>query len=121
MAERGDLAGSCHCGAVTVRIASKPTMLVQCNCSMCRKTGWRGVYFASDEVTIDGPLDDYVRADINEPFLKLFRCRNCGIATHWEPLTAPPHERMGVNANLFGDETLDEAELTAVDGRSFPL
>ena len=88
----------CHCGACTIGIAHAPDHIVQCNCSLCRKTGWRGVYFSSDELVIDGEFDSYVRSDLDEVFLQTFRCKQCGQATHWEPLSEPPHERMGVNA-----------------------
>jgi hypothetical protein len=116
-----ELTGRCHCGGVSITIPRKPSTMVQCNCSLCTKTGFRGIYFSSEEVKVEGPVDGYVRSDVSEPFLQTFRCKNCGIATHWEPLTPPPHERMGVNANLFDAAVLDEAELTRVDGRSWPL
>ena len=121
MDEGGALTGRCHCGAVTIRIPRKPDSITQCNCSLCAATGFRGIYFGSDELRIDGPLDEYVRADMSEPMLRQLRCAHCGTATHWEPLTPPPHERMGVNANLFGKKVLAGADLKAVDGRSWPL
>ena len=117
----GGFTGRCHCGAVTIRIPRKPESITECNCSLCATTGFRGIYFGSDELQIDGPLDEYVRADMSEPMLKQLRCADCGTATHWEPLTEPPHERMGVNANLFGEEALAGVEVKAVDGRSWPL
>ena len=84
-------------------------------------TGFRGIYFPSGELRISGEFDGYVRRDVSEPFLQNFRCKNCGIATHWEPLTPPPYGRMGVNANLFDPVIFEEAEITHVDGRSWPL
>lgn len=111
----------CHCGAVTIRLSRKPTAVTQCNCSVCRALGWRCVYDCSDRIEISGELDEYVRSDLTEPMLKVMRCANCGVPTHWEPLTEPPHERMGVNANLLPAETLEGAEVIAVDGRSWPL
>ena len=116
-----NLVASCHCGKATIRIPRRPDSVTQCNCSLCVKTGFRGIYFPSDELRISGEFDGYVRSDITEPFLRNLRCKTCGIPTHWEPLTPPPHERMGVNANLFDPPVLDEAELTQVDGRSWPL
>ena len=47
------------------------------------------------------------------------RCATCGTPTHWEPLTAPPHERMGVNARLVDPALLDGVAVRAVDGRSW--
>jgi len=119
--EAPELTGHCHCGAVSITIPRKPSSVTQCNCSLCSKTGFRGIYFASDELRISGEFDGYVRSDVTEPFLRNLRCKTCGIATLWEPLTPPPHERMGVNANLFDPAALDEAEVTQVDGRSWPL
>jgi hypothetical protein len=113
------LEGACHCGACRIRVPRAPDYVGQCNCSLCRKTGFRGIYFGSDEVEISGDFDSYVRADIDEQFLRTMRCRNCGIATHWEPLTEPPHERMGINANLFEPKLLTGIPVREVDGASW--
>ena len=109
----------CHCGACTIRLPRAPDYINQCNCSLCRKTGWRGVYFSSDDVAIEGVFDSYVRADIGEPFLRNLRCQTCGIPTHWEPLTEPPHARMGINANLIDPGALEGIEVRQVDGASW--
>jgi hypothetical protein len=81
----------------------------------------RGAYYASDEVEVTGELDSYTRTDISEPKLALHRCRTCGCATHWTPLTPPPHKRMGINARMLDETVLEGAELVQVDGRSRPL
>ena len=118
-AAEAQLTARCHCGGVTIRLPRKPDYVNECNCSLCAMTGWRGIYFASDELVIDGALDSYVRTDIAQPFLRVLRCANCGIATHWEPLAEPPHERMGVNARLADPALLDGVEVRQVDGASW--
>ena len=117
----GTLVASCHCGRALITLPRTPEYVAHCNCSLCTKTGFQGVYFSSDELKIEGEFDSYVRADSNPACLATHRCRYCGIVTHWEPLTAAPHERMGVNANLFDRVVLDEAEVNEVDGASWPL
>lgn len=112
------LEGSCHCGACRIRIPRSPEYVNRCNCSLCRKTGFRGIYFGSEEIEVHGDFEAYVRDDI-EQFLRTMRCRRCGIATHWEPLTPPPHERMGINANLFSPGNLDGVPVRDVDGASW--
>ena len=113
------VSGSCHCGAVTISLAEWPSEVTACNCTMCAKLGWRMVYASSDAITIDGPLDHYVRSDLAKPFLRMMRCRHCGVATHWEPLTAPPHERMGVSARLLDDPQIATLPVRIVDGLSW--
>jgi hypothetical protein len=113
------LEGRCHCGACTVRLPRAPDDVTECNCSLCQRTGWRGIYFRSDEVEISGDFDGYVRADLDEVFLRTLRCSNCGTPTHWEPLTEPPHERMGVNANLFDRALIEGLPVRRVDGASW--
>jgi hypothetical protein len=113
------LVGRCHCGACTVRLARAPDSITQCNCSLCRTTGFRGIYYSSDEAQISGDLDSYVRADLDEAYLRNFRCSKCGTATHWEPLTEPPHQRMGINANLLDPAELEDVPIKQVDGASW--
>ena len=114
------LIGSCHCGQVTIALPRKPDEITQCNCSLCSKTGFRGIYYSSDAVTITGDVDDYVRTDSNPAHIAQHRCRRCGIATHWTPLTDPPHERIGINARLFEPGTFEGVPVKEVDGRSWP-
>ncbi len=113
------LVGRCHCGACTVRLPRTPEYVGHCNCSLCRTSGFRGVYFSSDEVEIAGEFDSYVRSDLEEPFLRNLRCKQCGTPTHWEPLTEPPHERMGINANLLDPRALEGVPVREVDGASW--
>jgi hypothetical protein len=117
--ERGPLEASCHCGAVRIRLPRAPEQITRCNCSYCRKFGMRMFYFGSEELEIKGEFDSYVRTDIDEPMIRFLRCRNCGVHTHWEPLDEPPHERIGINANLVDPALLVGVAQVEVDGASW--
>jgi hypothetical protein len=119
MAEDGAITGTCHCGRVSITIPRKPDEVTQCNCSLCAKTGFRGIYFGSDQIAIEGQFDSYVRADLKQPYLANHRCKTCGIMTHWTPLGPPPHERVGVNARLIDEALLEGVPVKQVDGASW--
>ncbi len=114
------LVGTCHCGRVRITVPRKPNEVTRCNCSLCSKTGFQGIYFSSEELRIEGETDPYVRSDSNPAHIAQQRCRHCGVLTHWTPLTDPPHERMGVNARLFEPGSFDDVPVKPVDGRSWP-
>jgi hypothetical protein len=65
------MTGSCHCGAVTIRLAEKPEYLFDCNCSMCSKHGVLWGYFPTCEVQISGETISYTRADRDLPSSKV--------------------------------------------------
>lgn len=115
----GPIEASCHCGAVRILMPRTPDSVTCCNCSFCRKNASRAIYFSSDELDIEGEFDSYVRTDIAEPMIRFMRCRNCGMHTHWEPLDDPPHERIGINANLIDAALLKGAAQVEVDGASW--
>jgi hypothetical protein len=114
------LVGTCHCGQVRITLPGRPEEVTHCNCSLCSKTGFQGIYFASDQLQIEGETARYVRADSNPAYIAQHRCTHCGVPTHWTPLTDPPHERMGVNARLFEPGTFEGIPVKQVDGRSWP-
>jgi hypothetical protein len=114
-----ELVARCHCGRAAIKLPRKPDYINHCNCTLCAATGWRGIYYSSGELEIGGEFDGYVRSDLRTTYLRVLRCSNCGIATHWEPLSEPPHDRMGVNARLVDPALLEGVEVREIDGRSW--
>ena len=112
--------GHCHCQAVNLTIAARPADLNDCNCSLCIKNGARWGYFNPADVVITGQTEGYVRADFKTPRLTTHFCAQCGVVTHWLPLSAGRQGRMGVNMRLFPVETTDGLELLSHDGQSWP-
>ena len=115
---------SCHCGGVQLSLPHAPTEILQCNCSICRKSGFQGVYYCDGEVAISGELDGYVRSDMDQPCITMWRCRTCGILTHWSMLEDWPFDdvtrpdRMGVNARLLDPALAGSLPVQQSDGAS---
>ena len=110
------LVGTCHCGAVTVRIPRQPETLTDCDCSLCRRHGARWAYFDTSEVAVDaaaGATTGYARGPRT---IRFVRCATCGCVTHWEPIVAERGTRMGVNARLFDPASLASVRIRRLDG-----
>ena len=74
--------GGCRCHSVTLAIADKPKMMIQCHCLDCQKFTGAGhsslAYFDSGDVDINGELEDYtVIADSGAEMTRSF-CPSCG-------------------------------------------
>ena len=99
---KGELnTASCHCGAVVMRLAEKPSEVFECNCSICRRLGVLWAYYHCDDVTFEkgeGSTDVYVW---NKQLLEFHSCSSCGCTTHWIAVDSNFRERMGVNARLI--------------------
>ena len=91
--------GSCHCGAVQVRVASLPTDLNDCQCEHCQKRGALWAYYSLDQISITGPSSVYIWGD---RYLEFHFCATCGMTTHWWPIDSVRHARMGLNARVLG-------------------
>ena len=109
----------CHCGRVSIELPHLPDEVTQCNCSLCRNTGFRGIYYRPEEVAVTGTVDPYVRTDLDEACLTTWHCGRCGCTTHWTGLGEHAEGRMGVNARLLDDELLDGLPVKQVDGASW--
>ena len=110
------LEGACHCGAVRVTVPRKPRRLTSCNCSICRRTGALWMYFRRAEVGVvaaRGATHSYVWGDKS---LRLMRCANCGIVTHWEPMRPTADSRMGVNVRNFDPSIAATTRVRRFDG-----
>jgi hypothetical protein len=110
------LSGTCHCGAVTVRVPRRPEELTDCNCSICRRYGAHWAYYPAAEVEViaePGATADY---SCNLKRLRFVRCARCGCLTHWEHRVPPPDARVGVNARNFDPQELEAVRVRRLDG-----
>ena len=112
------LSATCHCGAVRVEIPRKPRRLTHCNCSICRRYGTLWAYYKAAEVRVisrPGATRNYCWGDMS---LNFVRCNTCGCVTHWAPVDATVHSRMGVNVRNFEPEVIGDVRIRRLDGAS---
>lgn len=71
--------GSCHCGAVSFEVRTDIEGLMECNCSLCSRAGWRLVFVPTTAFTLlqgDDALQDYqfAKRALHHTF-----CKTCGV------------------------------------------
>ncbi len=109
------LEGSCHCGAVRIRLPGLPAYGNRCRCSICRRYGLVWGYFPHATVAIIGHPEATVFYARDPKGLRFVRCRGCGCVTHWEP-PADDDGRIGINLNLFEPSELDAVPVRETEG-----
>ncbi|KAF6804245.1 glutathione-dependent formaldehyde-activating gfa [Colletotrichum sojae] len=105
--------GSCHCGAVTVALMSKPLdetfdeLVAECNCSICMRNGYRWIYPPNEQVVLHASDPScigrysFARHVLNKTF-----CQICGVCLTNEYNYLTPEERKALGAlpaRGFGD------------------
>lgn len=105
---------TCHCGAISIALATAPAEIVACNCSLCRSYGVVWAYYAAGEVEVPSGIatDTYAW---NGRHVDFHHCRSCGCVTHWMPRDATRDKR-GVNSNLIPPALLEGTRRRHRDG-----
>ena len=100
---------SCHCGAVLIDVATAPTELNACQCSICHSYGALWAYYRPDQVRFggEGGTDTYVW---NERSLAFQRCRTCGCLVFWRSVDPFGH-KIGVNARMMARDVIAAARI----------
>ncbi len=97
---------ACHCGAVRITLKTRPSWVLDCNCSICRRYGtlwaypWDGLAKRDlGAVLVQGAdaLEAYIWGSRSIGF---WHCKACGCVTHHTALKEPAKIR-GVNARMF--------------------
>lgn len=110
---------TCHCGRVSVELASAPDYINLCDCSLCRKLGGAWGYFTLAEVTVSGSTSAYRRTDYPEPAVEVHFCGNCGATTHWVLTEHFEGDRVGVNMRLFTPDETAGIEARTLNGHNW--
>jgi hypothetical protein len=109
--------GGCHCGSVRfeVEAPAEPIPLLDCNCSMCVRTGFLHLIVGRDDFRLlqgDDNLTDY---RFGTGAARHLFCRTCGIKSFYVPRSHP--DGWSVNARCLDDFAALRFAVTPFDGR----
>ncbi|KAI0155264.1 glutathione-dependent formaldehyde-activating enzyme [Xylariaceae sp. FL1272] len=133
--------GSCHCGAVTMAVKSKPldensgVPAFECNCSICGRNAWVGLWFKNEYCSLEG-LDNTTQYSMGSGTFARSHCKTCGVVisnksvpVSEEARAAMPdmakqwYERgldnWSLSARVLNDVSIEEVKPQRVDGWNF--
>lgn len=103
--------GGCHCGRVRFEVdAPANPEVLDCNCSICRMTGFLHLIVPAARFRLVSGGDDLVEYTFNTGAAKHRFCRQCGIKGFYVPRSHP--HGFSVNARCLDD--VDLAMLTVI-------
>ena len=89
--------GGCHCGRVRFEVdAPSQLEVLDCNCSICRMTGFLHLIVPASRFRLLAGHDDLVEYTFNTGAAKHRFCRHCGIKAFYIPRSHPD----GVDVNV---------------------
>lgn len=84
------LAGGCHCGSVRFAIAVEPPLeVLDCNCSICAKTGFLHMIVPHGDFTLLSGADSLTSYRFGSGAAEHLFCRICGIKSFYQPRSHP--------------------------------
>ena len=99
--------GSCHCGAVRFEVEGELTGVMECNCSICRKSGFLHWIVREDQLRFTSSPDTLSSYVWGTGAARHFFCGTCGISPMRRPRMMP--DDYSVNVRCL--EAIDIASL----------
>jgi hypothetical protein len=101
--------GGCHCGTVSFEVDAPARIeALECNCSICRMTGYLHLIVPQDRFRLLTGNDQLAEYRFNTATARHYFCRVCGVKSFYVPRSHPD----GYSVNV---RCLDPATVEAVD------
>ena len=115
--ENVEVSGGCHCGAVRfrARLPEPPVPALDCNCSVCTKTGFLHVIVPHEELKLEQGEEALTSYRFGTGAAEHLFCRHCGVKSFYQPRSHP--EAWSVNAHCL-DEPVELA-IEHFEGRNW--
>ena len=107
--------GGCHCGRVRFEVdAPRDLEVVDCNCSMCRRTGYQHLIVEADRFRLLSGNDAITEYRFNTGTARHLFCSVCGIKSFYVPRSHP--DGWSVNARCLDAATIGSVSVRPFDG-----
>lgn len=110
-------AGGCHCGKVRYEAQIALEKLMDCNCSICSKSGWLLAFIPATAFKLlsgEDAVTDYqfAKKHLHHPF-----CATCGVRSYSYGAAPDGTMMYAVNARCLDDVDLASLPVTHHDGK----
>lgn len=113
---RHEASGGCHCGQVRFRVRfDDPPELLDCNCSICAKTGFLHLIASADDFTLERGAEALSDYRWGTGTARHLFCRTCGIKSFYVPRSHP--DGFSVNWRALDDVESITPRIRFYDGR----
>jgi hypothetical protein len=110
--------GGCHCGRVAFEVdASADIEALDCNCSICSKTGFLHLIVPQSRFRLLRGEDELTDYRFNEGIARHLFCRHCGIKSFYVPRSNP--DGIDVNVRCLDADTIASLLVTPYDGHNW--
>ena len=110
--------GGCHCGRIKFEVEAPADMeLHDCNCSICRMTGYEHLIVPSSAFTLTQGKQDLTCYTFNTGTAKHYFCSHCGIKSFYVPRSNP--DGYSVNARCLDPGTIKSTTMIGFDGQNW--
>lgn len=110
--------GGCHCGRVRFEFqASANLNASECNCSICSKSGHRGVVLPRERFRLVSGEDCLSEYRFDSGDARHLFCRHCGVKSFYYPRSHP--DGVSVNASCIDPGTVANLKITPFDGQNW--
>jgi hypothetical protein len=111
-------AGGCHCGSVRYEVFAPPDLeLLDCNCSLCARSGYLHLIVAKDQFRLLSGADDLIEYTFGTGTAKHRFCRHCGVKSFYVPRSHP--DGFSVNVRCLDPATIASMQIRPFDGRDW--
>lgn len=112
------VSGGCHCGAVRFEAdAAAETRLLDCNCSMCAKTGFLHLIVPREDFRLLSGGEMLAEYRFGTGAARHLFCRTCGIKSFYVPRSHP--DGISINARALDGDVWRALPVDPFDGRNW--
>ena len=106
--------GGCHCGRVAFEVDAPARIdAMECNCSICRMTGFLHLIVPASRFRLLRGADDLTEYTFNTGVAKHRFCRVCGVKPFYVPRSNP--DGFDVNVHCLDRSTIQSIGITLFD------
>lgn len=106
--------GGCHCRRVRYEVDAPAAIeVLDCNCSICRMTGFAHLIVPASRFRLLSGGEDLVEYRFNTGAARHLFCRHCGIKSFYVPRSHP--DGYSVNARCLDPGSVASMDVTAFD------